>query len=161
MEVSTILQHFHTNSTISEEVVSLILDDDNNLCSKLIYHFYINKDRDFALSLLNKFISIRENPDGEMPAENLMLACYILGQHQQIEDCLKIWEAKNVDFDTYCGLDIQLVPFAGVSETMAYLKNQNSPESIKALEYVEGCSECGDFDNLDEYFSKNKLPWFI
>ncbi len=159
--MSTILQHFHTENTISDEVVSLIIEDDNNLRSKLIYHFYVNKDRDFAISLLDKFISIRKNPAGEMPAENLMLACYILGQHQQIEDCLKIWEAKNIDFDTYCGLDIQLVPFTGVLETITYLEEQNSPESIKALKYVKGCYECGDFDNLDEYFSKNKLPWFI
>jgi phosphatidate phosphatase APP1 len=110
---------------------------------------------------LDKFIHIRQDPNGEMPAEDLMFACYILGLHNQIEDSLKIWEAKNADFDTYCGLDIQLVPFAGVKETIEFLKEQTSDEGKKAFEYVSNSSKCGDFDDLEDYFSKETMPWFI
>ena len=90
-----------------------------------------------------------------------MLACYILGLHNQIEDCLKIWEAKYTDFDTYCGLDIQLVPFAGVNETIEFLKGQITKEGREAFNYVSDCKKAGDFEELEEYYSNDKLPWFI
>src|SRR5687768_6595881 len=116
MDIKAILDGFHKNKEISDEITDSI-QIDNKLRIAFLNHFRQNNDREFALALLDTFISIRKDPNGEMPAENLMFACYILGLHNQIEDSLKIWEAKNVDFDTYCGLDIQLVPFAGVEET--------------------------------------------
>lgn len=160
MDIKTILDDFHKDKIISDETIDSIQNDDE-LRIAFVNHFRQHKDREFALALLDTFISIRQDPNGEMPAENLMFACYILGLHNQIEDSLKIWEAKNADFDTYCGLDIQLVPFAGVKETIAFLKTQTSEEGKKAFDYVSKCSECGDFDELDEYFSKEALPWWI
>ncbi|MEP6845037.1 MAG: hypothetical protein ABI861_03510 [Panacibacter sp.] len=160
MDIKTILENFYKDKTISEVEINTIKND-NKLRIELANYFRQNKDRDFALCLLDTFISIRQQPNGEMPAENLMLACYILGLHNQVEDCLKIWEAKNADFDTYCGLDIQLVPFAGVKETIEFLKGQTTIEGEKAFNYVSECSKCGDFDSLEEYFSKDALPWFI
>ncbi|RZJ36846.1 MAG: hypothetical protein EOO18_07025 [Chryseobacterium sp.] len=88
-----------------------------------------------------------------------MLACYILGKHNQIKDCLKIWEAKRIDFDTFCYVDIQLVAFAGVQQTIEYLKTQTLEEAKQALEYVIECSEAGDFEDLETYF--NETPWFV
>ena len=88
-----------------------------------------------------------------------MLACYILGKHGQVEDCMKVWETKQIDFDTYCYVDIQLVPFAGIQETIEYLETQNSEEAKKALEYVVACSEAGDFDDLEQYFKET--PWYV
>lgn len=41
----------------------------------------------------------------------------------QIEDCALIWEAKTLDSDSYCAVDIQLVVFAGVDVTIDYLRN--------------------------------------
>jgi hypothetical protein len=110
---------------------------------------------------LNTFIELRKDPSKEIYGEDLMLGCYIVGLHRQIEDCLLIWKAKNVDFDSYCSVDIPLVVFAGVEPTSSYLQNVNNEEAKAALEYVQSCSKAGDFDNLDEYFSPNKLPWWI
>lgn len=160
MTIKTILENFHKDTTISDETIDSI-QNDNELRIAFVNHFREHKDREFSLALLNAFIAVRQDPSGEMPDENLMFACYILGLHNQIEDSLKIWEAKNADFDTYCGLDIQLVPFAGVKETIDFLKNQTTEEGKKAFDYVSECSKCGDFDSLDEYFSKETLPWWI
>lgn len=160
MTIEKILENFHKAKTISDETIDSI-QNDNELRIAFVNHFRQHKDREFVLALLDTFISIRQDPNGEMPAENLMFACYIVGLHNQIEDSLKIWEAKNADFDTYCGLDIQLVPFAGVKETIEFLSKQTNEEGKKAFEYVNKCSQCGDFDDLEEYFSKDALPWWI
>ncbi len=160
MTIKTILENFHKDKTISDETIDSI-QNDIELKIAFINHFRQHKDREFVLALLDTFIAVRQDPSGEMPAENLMFACYILGLHNQIEDSLKIWEAKIADFDTYCGLDIQLVPFAGVKETIDFLKKQTTEEGKKAFDYVSECYKCGDFDNLDEYFSKETLPWWI
>jgi len=88
-----------------------------------------------------------------------MLAGFILGMHKQVQDCIKIWQAKKVDFDCYCGIDIQLVPFAGVDETISYLREQKTDEANKALEYVLACTKAGDFDDLNEYYSGT--PWYV
>jgi hypothetical protein len=82
---------------------------------------------------------------------------FILGMHGMVEDSLKVWEAKSVDFDTYCGLDIQLVPFAGVAETVSFLQTQRGTEAKKALEYVLACLKAGDFDNLEAYYNETPL----
>ena len=55
----------------------------------------------------------------------------------------------------------QHLPFAGVKETIAFLKTQTTIEGKKAFDYVSECSKCGDFDSLVEYFSKDALPWWI
>jgi len=160
MDIKTILDEFHKDKTISNDTIASI-QNDNNLRFAFVNHFRQYKDREFALAVLDRFISIRQDPNCKMSAENLMFACYILGLHNHIEDSLKIWEAKITDFDTYCGLDIQLVPFAGVKETIAFLKTQTTVEGKKALVYVSECFNCGDFDNIEEYFSKETYPWFI
>ena len=160
MIINKILDSFRREGTINTETVNII-QNDKTLRKDLITYFRKNQDRKFALALLDEFISIRKSPEGIMPFEDLMLACYILGLHHHIEDCLKIWEAKITDFDTYCGLDIQLIGFAGIKETIDFLKRQSTKFDLDPFEYVTGCYNGGDFDNLAEYFSPNEFPWFI
>jgi hypothetical protein len=113
------------------------------------------------LRLLEKFIKIRKETLLSLSAESLMLACYIVGMHQQTEDCLKIWEAKQADFDTYCGLDIQLMAFNGVEQTLDFLKTQNTETSLKAYEYMSMCRDVHDFELIEQHFSKEHLPCYI
>ncbi|MBB6129537.1 hypothetical protein [Mucilaginibacter lappiensis] len=160
MNIDTILYDFHQTNCIGEETVNHI-NTDQDLRTRLLNYFRQKQDRAFALNLLDTFIGIRKQPRNNMPAEDLMLACYILGLHGQIEDCLKIWEAKSIDFDTHCGLDIQLVMFGGVNETINFLAAQTTDPAQEALKYIKRCSACGDFDGLAEYFSPQTEPWFI
>jgi hypothetical protein len=66
-----------------------------------------------------------------------------------VEDSQLLWEAKNVHFDAYAGLDIQLLIGAGFDATMAYLKAQ--PDSAQVIEYLEACQRAGDFEDMESY----------
>jgi hypothetical protein len=85
----------------------------------------------------------------------------IFNHRVHIEDCLRIWNAKTTDFDTFCYIDIQLVPFAGLDETINFLKAINTNEAKDALKYLLDCKKSGDFDNLDGYYAKDSLPWYV
>lgn len=135
------------------------IEENRNLRLELVQYFDKNKNRDFVLDLLKILTELRQDPNAGISGDSLMLSCYILGKHNQIEDCLKVWETKRIDFDTYCYVDIQLVPFVGVQETIDYLKTQTSEEARHALEYVVSCSKAGDFDDLENYFTET--PWFV
>jgi hypothetical protein len=158
MDVRALIKNFETTNSFS---ASNILEVRTNkiLRAELVNYFRNHRNRTFALALLNKFTELRKDTLNEISIDDLMLASFILGMHHQVEDSLKIWEAKRVDFDTYCGVDMQLVPFAGVNETIAYLQTQTDTEAQTALEYVAACARSGDFDDLEDYYSG--LPWWV
>ncbi|MDQ8015152.1 MAG: hypothetical protein REI96_22085 [Flavobacterium nitrogenifigens] len=163
MSIDNFLYELENSKTLSVETIDFIQTDDE-VGRLLVNHFKKNKNRDLALKLLERFSEIRNQPypNGyDIGIEALMLSAYILGLHQNIEDCLKIWNTKTIDFDTFCGFDIQLVVFAGVTNTIDYLKTLNSNESEDALKYIEECKISGDFNGIEIYFSENQSPWFI
>lgn len=163
MTIENLLEEFENNRSLSIHSIKYI-QTDNEIGKKLINHFRKNKNRDFALCLIDNLTEIRNQPypNGyEMETETLMFSAYLLGLHQNVEDSLKIWKTKTTDFDTYCGFDIQLVVFAGVEKTIEYLKANKTKESEDALEYIEECKQSGDFDEIEEYFSEKEMPWFI
>ena len=163
MTAEQLLNEFKENNSLSTATIEY-LDTDEKIGKELVFYFRKNKNRDLALHLLEKAIEIRSQPypNGyDMSGVILMLFSYILGMHKNMEDCLKIWEAKTVDFDTFCLVDIQLVVFAGLEETIAFFKSQESDESKDALKYVEECKEAGDFENIENYFSEVTVPWFV
>ena len=158
MQTEEIIDELKQSGNLSKETVQEI-EENRNLRLALVQYFEKNKNREFVLELLRILTELRQDPNAGISGDSLMLASYILGKHNQIEDCLKVWETKRIDFDTYCYVDIQLVPFAGVQETIEYLKIQTSKEAKHALEYVIACSKAGDFNDLENYF--NKIPWFV
>nr|WP_294934845.1 hypothetical protein [uncultured Flavobacterium sp.] len=163
MSIDNLIAEFDRNKSFTTESIELI-QTNNQIGKRLVQHFRKNKHRDFAVHLLEQLTEIRKQPypaGNEMDAATLMLSGYILGLHQNVEDSLKIWNTKMTDFDTLCGFDIQLVVFAGVENTVAYLKTQKSKEAEEALSYIDRCEKSGDFDDLEDYFSENELPWFI
>jgi len=158
MDTKTLIENFKTRHSFSDDEISAIRTD-KTFRAELVNYFKVNRDRTFALALLDTFIKLRKDPKNEVSIDHLMLGSFILGMHRQVEDSLKIWKAKRVDFDTYCGVDIQLVSFAGVDKTVFFLQTQHDDEAKEALKYVLACSEAGDFDDLEEYF--NETPWWI
>ena len=158
MQTEEIINELKQLGDLSPETIQEI-EENRNLRIDLVEYFDKNKNRKFALEFLTLLTKLRQNPDIGISGDSLMLACYILVKHNQIEDCLKVWEAKRIDFDTFCYVDIQLVAFAGVQQTIEYLKTQTSEEAKQALEYVIECSEAGDFEDLETYF--NETPWFV
>ena len=160
MKMKEIFDHVLIENDLSAEIVTAF-QTDYSLRKELIAYSRQNRNHEFALALIDKFIVVRQQPGNDMPIEDIMFACFNLGLQKQIEDCLKIWEAKNIDFDTFCGVDIQLLTFAGVQETIEYLKQQKTEKAQAALKYVTECLEAGDFDDLHNYFSKDYLHWYL
>lgn len=157
MNAETLLDNFNTRHTFSQDE-TLAIHSEGILRTDLVNYFRRHRNRPFALTLLNRFIELRKEKNGTT-IEDLMLASFLLGMHGQVEDSLKVWEAKRIDFDTYCGVDIQLVPFAGVDQTIAYLQTQSGSDAKDALEYVSSCAKSGDFDDLEKYY--NESPWWL
>jgi hypothetical protein len=160
MNFKDVLTEFQNDKIIPDAFVESI-EDDRQLRIELIDYFKANQDRDFVIHLLDKMVAFRRQEDKGMSGDSIMLACYLLGLHKNIEDCLRIWNTKNTDFDTFCYVDIQLVPFAGVDETIDYLKSLKNKEAKKALKYVLDCKNSGDFDELDSYYAKDSMPWYV
>lgn len=158
MTVQEIINNYTITGTITENVIEKLQTNDITR-SSLANYFKTNKDRAFALSLLNKFVEMRKE-NKPISSDDIMYACYILGLHENIEDSIKIWSAKTTDFDTFCAVDIQLAMFAGVEETIDYLEKEKSPEAKDAHKYILECREAGDLDCLEEYFSGDGI-WFI
>lgn len=160
MNLQEIIKLFDETSEIGTGAVAAFKTNEL-LRKELLEHFKANQNRIFAFFLLKSLTTARENVSSDVAVEDLMLACYILGMHNHIEDSLVIWKTKCIDFDTYCGFDIQLVVFAGFQKTKSYFETAGDPEADKALEYITACYKLGDFDELTEYFSRDKLPWFL
>lgn len=160
MNFTEALKYYKQTREITNETI-LSFRDSDLFRSDLHNHFRENSNRGFALTLLENLIVKRKDQNFGIGIEELMLASYILGFHMHVEDSLKIWEAKEIDFDTHCGMDIQLIPFAGVEETLEFLANSNSQLASDAYDYVKGCEEGGDFDELGNYFSPDKLHWWL
>lgn len=83
--------------------------------------------------------------------DELKLCAYLLFRFGQAEDAPRIWRAKQVCFDTACGLDVQLIVGAGLETTLAHLSAIGDEESMQALRYIEGCKAAGDFDDMNSY----------
>ena len=158
MKPEEVIEELKRSGTLSASTIEEV-EENRELRHGLVHYFTQHKDRDFALAFLKKLADIRRDPQGVMTGDSLMLACYILGKHGHVEDCMRIWETKTIDFDTYCYVDIQLVVFAGVEKTIEYLKSLESEDAKEALEYVMECLEGGDFENIEAYH--NNVPWYI
>jgi hypothetical protein len=158
MTIQNIIDQYKIDNTLTDEQVSIVLAD---LRTDAVNYLQTNPNRKFAIALLDNVIDKRKNSEEEGNGDNIMFACYLLGIHGQLEDSLLIWQAKNTDFDSYAYVDIQLVVFAGVDKTLRYLDSLKTEESTKAIKYIKDCSDAGDFDELENYFSKEELPWWI
>jgi hypothetical protein len=96
-------------------------------------------------------------------SDELRLSALSLYKIGDVEDAPLLWEAKRVDFDTHCGLDVQFLVGAGVGQTLAYLKDVGGEQALAAAKYIEDCRGTGDFNNLeshmefwDRYFGREK-----
>lgn len=159
MTIQEILIKYKEEGSLTQNQLKLVLENNREAAVNVLRQ---TPNRSFALELLTLVIESRKKGDHEIgTGDNLMFASYLTGMHNQVEDALQIWKAKCIDFDSICYVDIQLVVFAGVNKTLDYLKGVETAEASKAIEYIKGCQEAGDFEDLDDYFSKEELPWWI
>jgi hypothetical protein len=121
-------------------------------------------NRTFARALLAQLSAnyvAAYSQSGAATTEGLRLAGYLIGLNQDVRDSLLLWRTKQFTFDTACKFDIQLVAFAGVQQTIAYLQTLADPEAAQAVVYLQQCNASGDFDNLADYLSPHNLPHWL
>lgn len=146
---------------IKIDKLKALLDDDSKRI-ELLRYLKDNPNREFSIKFLKSIMKSRFDGDFEIGnVENLMLASYLLGLHKDIQDSLLIWDAKKTDFDSYCGLDVQLVVFCGVKETIEFLNKNDTDKALEAKDYLIKCQNAGDFDEIEDYFSSENLPWWL
>lgn len=159
MTAKILISTYSSEGKFDEELLKYILEHRR---TELISEINNHPNRQFALDLLNKLVKARSKEEYEIGSgDNIMLASYLVGLHKQVEDCLAIWEAKRIDFDSYSYVDIQLVVFAGVEKTLDYIQGFDQEDTTGIIEHIKGCQEAGDFDGLESYFSNKKLPWWV
>ncbi len=161
MKIEDIIKEYNENLEISIENLELIFND-AEIRYETVEYIRKNLNRQFSLALLSKILTIRLNENNELSnGDNIMYACYLVGIHKDIRDSIEIWKAKETDFDLHCYVDIQLVVFCGVKNTIEYLKTIKTKESENAIEYITECNNAGDFDEIEEYFSEMNTPWWL
>jgi len=77
-----------------------------------------------------------------------LLCCVQLFSRGQLDDVLRIWDAKRAGMDLGAYLDVQLLCGAGMDATKAYLAKNGSEEALDALYYIEECEQAGDFEGF-------------
>lgn len=65
----------------------------------------------------------------------------------KVEDSLRIWRMKTMDFDLMCGMDVQFLCGAGINATRDFLNACTDDISNDALRYLDECIAGGDFED--------------
>ena len=168
MNAESIIKEFSDKKGVTKDDVIIILR--NNAIRKGLYDLFgVSPDCFFAQSFLLRLIELRSYDPWKEGFEakyaiginDLVFAAYLVALCRQVEDSLLIWKAKTVDFDTFCGFDIQMVVYSGVEKTLSFMKGIKTEDVSEAIKYINDCNEAGDFDKLNQYFSPDNLPWYI
>ena len=163
-----LIENFDLTGELDKEAIILTLR--NNEIRKALFEFISEcPNRSFAIAFAKKVIELRAmdawaddyNDYYTIYLNDLLYTAYLVSLHGQVQDAALIWQIKSVDFDAYCGFDIQMVVFAGIEKTLHYLQSEGTAEALQAIEYIKECETSGDFRQLESYFSKDKLPMYI
>jgi hypothetical protein len=150
-EIKRIIQRFQKTKDIEDLDFQVFLEEFGApLKGDLLKYFKENKNRELARFLLKKAIEERKKDVIIIFIEDLSLFSYILAQHKQEEDVLLIWQAKNADFDTWCGFDGDLLSFMGVQATLDFLKNIETRDVLEVFDYVKEYNQ----SDVDDYFQR-------
>lgn len=96
-------------------------------------------DRDLARYITKLYIKFYQDSNGLDydwldPFRLCGLLLYKIGN---VEDSVLLWQVKELDFDTACGLEVQMLTGAGVDETISYLRSLGNESTLKAAELIE------------------------
>jgi hypothetical protein len=115
-------------------------------------HNLSGADRALLRDLLRKEMTYRKDRADDDFYENLHWCAFLLYRIGDVRDAELLLQAKNIDFDTGCGFDVEFLVGAGVDETIRYLRMKSDDDSAAALEYILECKKSGDFDDLETWF---------
>jgi hypothetical protein len=108
-------------------------------------------DRALLCFVLEQEILSRVQDGGGEFFENLYWAGFLLSLVAHVEDVRVLWRAKTLDFDTWCGFDVQFLVGAGVSLTLSFLQSLQEEWASAAWAHLEQCQQAGDFADLEQH----------
>lgn len=97
----------------------------------------------------------------------LYLAAFILTKFNRVEDIWKFLDAKNTDFDSSIGLDIEYLLSPGIEKVMEFLNSSNHPDKEAAIDLITENLKYEDYTPEEieewkvwkhEYFSVFEFP---
>ncbi len=106
-------------------------------------------DRHFVRYLLGQ--EIIAHGEAWSVSSSIVLCAGLLFELRHAEDALLIWKAKQVSFDTHCGIPVELLVGAGVDKTLGYWRTQTSSEAKDLYEFLKEAAYAGEFSGLDEF----------
>jgi len=142
----------HSAPDLPDASVLTLLQDEAfrySVCKEL-NHSVGSSDRALARYILRLDIQSHGGGDWGM-SDYIRLSAFLLYKIANVEDVPLLWEAKRANFDTFCGLDIQLLVGAGVDNTLGYLRDVDDEDSLAAAKYIEDCRKTGDFNHIHKY----------
>lgn len=98
-----------------------------------------------------------DEDDGGEYFEGIYWCSLFLYKIGKVEDVNILWKAKNIDFDTFCGFDVQFLVGAGVDKTIEYLQSKTDEDSKKALDCILKCKNADDFSYLDKWYEFREI----
>jgi hypothetical protein len=104
---------------------------------------------DEALPEIRKLLAREADAERKgMPREEdlALLCCVQLFARGELEDVLRIWDAKSAGMDLGCVIDVQLLCGAGVEKTKVFLESQGDAAAMAALRRIRECEAAGDFE---------------
>lgn len=109
----------------------------------------MRQHRDILKELLRSESLNEEREDNEY----LKTLCILVYTYGIAEDTLQIWEAKNINFDTGCYIDGELLIGAGLEETISYLRTLKTAKAENELDYLKKFKTIGRDKVLEFYRS--------
>ena len=83
--------------------------------------------------------------------ENLYWCAFLLWRAGDVLDVIPLWRAKNTDFDTAGGFDVQFLTGAGLDETIRYLQARTDTEARNALDCMRSAGMPGNSTTPQEW----------
>jgi len=99
---------------------------------------YDRRDEDHTLVryLLEEEIKSRRNDPFQGESSALLLAAFLLGCFNHVEDVWLLWRAKSANFDTFFALEHRHLFAAGIEATLRYVQASDRPEAGAMLHWL-------------------------
>lgn len=91
--------------------------------------------------------------------ENLYWCAFLLYRIGNSSDIALLWQAKNIDFDSFSGFDTQFLVGAGVQTTIEHLQALSDENATAILKHILQCQQSGDFDDMESWF-QDKMDYY-
>jgi|GEM_PF-1123988 len=88
----------------------------------------------------------------------LRTLCFMIFYLGHVEDCISIWEAKSIDMDTFCYIDVGLTCGGGYDETIKYISDK--PKLAKMKSYLEECFALEESDGFEQFDRERLIKSF-